>query len=65
MGSPGSPIEKFWDRKPSKNLLTSGAGFSPRRSGYLGKIAWSSAVLFPTLKVIRSHVFTGVVKAEA
>jgi hypothetical protein len=45
---PGSPAG---DRKANKNALISGAGFIPRRSGYLGKIAWSNAALSPTLNL--------------
>jgi hypothetical protein len=34
----------------SRNPSTSGAGFIPSRAGYIGKIAWSNAVLSLTFK---------------
>jgi hypothetical protein len=46
----GTGLSISVDRNTRRNALGSGACFIPRRSGYLGKIARSNAVLSTTLK---------------
>jgi len=46
-----SQLDELRNRKASRNVSTSSTGFMPRRSGYLGKIAWSEAALSVTLNL--------------